>query len=210
MDYLGLQKKYSKLPDSLKKAIFSVENAEKIQDIAKKYHLQREKMSCMARETGLVILGEVHYNDFQKALQESCGLIPESAQAIINDIAREILAPIADELKKVHGYEIPKHLINSPKPIPKTPASLGIAEESFAPLRSAQDDVVKKWTAQDLKQAIEKNNILKYLQPQPQQPQPQPFPSRKAPAPPNLPKPPMPSQINPRVQGNVVDLKNHN
>ena len=40
MDYLGLQKKYSKLPDSLKKAIFSVENAEKIQDIAKKYESQ--------------------------------------------------------------------------------------------------------------------------------------------------------------------------
>ncbi|MAG44890.1 hypothetical protein CL633_03300 [bacterium] len=132
----------------LREVFFAVETADKMREIGVKYHFPQEKITCLARTTGRVILGEVKYSEFSQALQKSCGLIPESAQSIANDVTKIIFAPISDELKKAHAYNIPEHLKTS---IKKSEPSISIKTEE-----SARENK-PHWTAQDLKAEIDKN-----------------------------------------------------
>jgi len=107
-----LQQKYLKLPEELKRAMFSVENAEHIQAIAQKYHLQTEKMQCLAKTAGLVLLGEIRLEDFEQEIQKQCGFIPESARDISQDVHQQIFSKIvgagfkpAQEKKPVVGAD---------------------------------------------------------------------------------------------------------
>jgi len=89
-----------KIHPELHKALFSDANAKHIQEIAKKYHLPREKMRCLAKTSGLVLLGEISLNKFPQALQQSCNLYPETAQDIAKDVNNAIFSKVEQYLEK--------------------------------------------------------------------------------------------------------------
>jgi len=97
---INLRKKLLALPLELRQNIVSVENAEHIQAIAQKYHLQTEKMQCLAKTAGLVLLGEIPIEQFESEIQKTCGFIPESARDISQDIYQQIFQPIEQFLKQ--------------------------------------------------------------------------------------------------------------
>jgi len=89
-----LLQKYLQLSPELKQAIFSVKNADIMQKLGEKYYLPIEKIQCLAKIAGLVLLGEIPIEQFESEIQKTCGFIPESAQAISQDIYQQIFQPV--------------------------------------------------------------------------------------------------------------------
>ena len=110
-----LREIYLKLPKDLQDAIFSVDSAERIQSIGKKYNLAIDKTGELADETGLVMLGLTHPNNFISNLAQRLKVDKESAKKIAEEINNQIFAEIRESLKKVHGVE----------PSPSTPLPEG-------------------------------------------------------------------------------------
>lgn len=105
------RERYEKLPSDLREAIFSEENADKIQEISKKYSLYVDKMGELAEESGLVMLGFTHPKDFIKNLSERLGVDAEKAKEIAKDVNEQIFGPVRESLKKLHKIseeEIPE------------------------------------------------------------------------------------------------------
>ena len=100
-----LQEKYEKLPEDLKNAIFSVETADIIQKISKKYGLQIDQMGELASETGLVMMGLTHPKDYIKNLSGRLGVDIDTAKKIAQEVNSEIFLPVKEHLKKIHGIE---------------------------------------------------------------------------------------------------------
>jgi hypothetical protein len=98
-----LREIYLKLPKDLQDAIFSVDSAERIQSIGKKYNLAIDKTGELADETGLVMLGLTHPNNFISNLAQRLKIDKESARKIGEEINNQIFAEIRESLKKVHG-----------------------------------------------------------------------------------------------------------
>ena len=94
-----------KLPEDLKNAIFSIDSAETIQAIGKKSNLPIDKIGELADETGLVMLGLTHPNNFISNLAERLKLDKESARKIAEEINTQIFAKVRESLKKIHGVE---------------------------------------------------------------------------------------------------------
>jgi hypothetical protein len=98
-----LKEIYQKLPEDLKDAMFSVDSAEIIQSLGKKYNLAIDKTGELADETGLVMLGLTHPRDFISNLSQRLGVDKETARKIAEEINQQIFAKVRDSLKKIHG-----------------------------------------------------------------------------------------------------------
>ena len=55
---------YDNLPEDLKDSIFSVDTTSVINEIGRKYGLAIDKIGDLANETGMVMLGVTHPNEF--------------------------------------------------------------------------------------------------------------------------------------------------
>lgn len=102
-----LRKRYAFLwrHPQIKKIFFAPESADIILEIAKKYHLPVEKMRCLAKTAGLVLLGEIKIQDFEKKIQESCNFIPETASMISQEINNKIFNKIKQFLESPQETE---------------------------------------------------------------------------------------------------------
>src|SRR3989344_9663936 len=105
-----------KLPPELKDAIFSNANAEKMADIGNKYDLLIDKVGEMTNETGLLMLGVTHPNEFVGNLAERLLVDRQTASKIADDINREIFAPVREHLRAMFG--MPLTPTNETKPSP--------------------------------------------------------------------------------------------
>ena len=100
------RQQYEKLPPVLKNALFSVEISEKMMEIGNAAGLTIEKTGLMAEETGLVILGLTHPNEFVGHLKNALYLGTEQAQMLGDTINREIFFPLREEMKSTHAFDI--------------------------------------------------------------------------------------------------------
>ena len=107
-----------KLPPQLKDAIFSNVNAEKMFDIGKRHGLLIDKVGEMTNETGLLMLGVTHPDEFVGNLAERLQVDRASASKIADDINREIFAPVREHLRAQFGMASQK--IISEERLPKT------------------------------------------------------------------------------------------
>jgi hypothetical protein len=96
-----LKEIYMKLPNDLKDAIFSVDSAEIIQAIGKKYNLAIDKTGELADETGLVMLGITHPDNFISNLAERLGIDKDTAGKIAGEVNNQIFAKVRESLKKI-------------------------------------------------------------------------------------------------------------
>jgi hypothetical protein len=93
---------YKKLPKDLQEAIINIDTPGIIQAIGKKYNLPIDKTGELADETGLVMLGLTHPNNFISNLTQRLDTDKETARKIGEEINNQIFAKVRESLKKVH------------------------------------------------------------------------------------------------------------
>ena len=69
-----LLKRYEKLPQAVKDAMFAEASADKIEELGRKYGLLIDKIGALADEVGYFMLGMTHPNDFKGQIIRSTGL----------------------------------------------------------------------------------------------------------------------------------------
>ncbi len=146
-----------KLPPQLKDAMFSDLNAEKMFDIGKKHGLLIDKIGEMTNETGLLMIGITHPNEFVGNLAERLQIDRETASKIADDINREIFAPVRDHLRAM--FDMTSASGAEPSPPPQTSkdvsqtALAAVGRQSTAP---SKDAPLPTTTLEDLEAELER------------------------------------------------------
>jgi len=110
-----------KLPEDLKEAIFSVDSADIIQAIGKKYNLAIDKIGEAADETGLVMLGITHPDNFIANLAERLKIDKDMAGKIAREVNDQIFAKVRESMKKIQGVNGVVKTEEAKKEEPKVP-----------------------------------------------------------------------------------------
>ena len=98
-----LREIYLKLPQDLRDALFDVDISELIIAIGKKHHLAVDEMGKLASETGRVMLGVTHPNQFISNLVQRLEVDKAKAKEIAEDINVNVFKKIRESLKKIHN-----------------------------------------------------------------------------------------------------------
>ncbi|MSU55558.1 MAG: hypothetical protein EXS46_03425, partial [Candidatus Taylorbacteria bacterium] len=98
-----LQTHLSKLPESLRVALESVDSAKKVVEIGQKYALHVDKIGDLATETGMVILGFTHPGQFLPRLTRRLGMNENTIRPLAQEINTEIFLKIREALKEING-----------------------------------------------------------------------------------------------------------
>ena len=98
----NLRDAFEDLPPGLRQSLSSVDTANAIQEIAKKYFLHVDQMASLASETGLVLLGLTHPADFIKNLSRRLRLAEDAARDIAREISAEIFVKVREALRNLH------------------------------------------------------------------------------------------------------------
>ena len=98
-----IDQRYDDLPEDLKDAIFSVDTTSLVNMIGKKHGLAIDKIGDLANETGMVMLGVTHPNEFVANLAERLEADKEKARAIAQEINEQIFKKVRESLRKIHN-----------------------------------------------------------------------------------------------------------
>jgi hypothetical protein len=128
-----VQTRFQLLPQDLRAAIFSVDTADAIQAISRKYKLTIEAMGQLADEVGYLMLGFAKPENFIGNLQKRLGIDFETARGITEDLNIQIFARVRNSLNRAHVIE--EELV---VPVPKAPsAGIGGAQPPQTPATPA-------------------------------------------------------------------------
>ena len=94
---------YKNLPNDLKTVFFSANKDETIESIGRKHNLTIDKIGELANETGMVMLGVTHPNEFIGNLAERLEVDKEKARAIAGDINEQVFKKVRESLRKIHN-----------------------------------------------------------------------------------------------------------
>ena len=94
---------YDNLPEDLKDAIFGLEMNEIVERIGRENQLNIEQIGDLANETGMVMLGVTHPNEFIANLAERLEVDKEKARAIAQEINEQVFKKVRDSLRKIHN-----------------------------------------------------------------------------------------------------------
>ena len=94
---------YDELPEDLKDAIFSIDTTSVVNMIGRKHSLAIDKIGDLANETGMVMLGVTHPNDFIGNLADRLEVDKEKARTIAQEINEQIFKKVRDSLRKIHN-----------------------------------------------------------------------------------------------------------
>ncbi|HCM36639.1 MAG TPA: hypothetical protein DIS53_01735 [Candidatus Wildermuthbacteria bacterium] len=92
---------FEKLPEELKEAVFSAENAEHTFSICERHEIN--ECPQVASLIGLVLMGVMLPRDFEVALVKDLGLGSATAQQVAQEVNRFILYPVKDHLEAIHA-----------------------------------------------------------------------------------------------------------
>jgi len=119
---------YQHLPEDLKKAIFGVDTTEIVKNIGQKYQLQIDKIGVLGNETGLVMLGITHPDNFIANLAERLKVDGETAKKIGEEVSNQIFAKVRESLKKIQEAPTPRPEISGVGAPTSPEASVGVPE----------------------------------------------------------------------------------
>ena len=94
---------YKNLPNDLKTVFFSANKDETIESIGRKHSLTIDKIGDLANETGMVMLGVTHPNEFIGNLADRLEIDKEKARAIAQEINEQIFKKVRESLRKIHN-----------------------------------------------------------------------------------------------------------
>jgi len=104
----ALRKKFESLPVGLRQAIASVDTANAVQTIAKRYILHIDQMGALSSETGLVLLGLTHPRDFTKNLAVRLRISEPRALEIAKSVSEAVLVKVKETLRGLHDVKPPE------------------------------------------------------------------------------------------------------
>ncbi|OGZ27271.1 MAG: hypothetical protein A3F95_00055 [Candidatus Nealsonbacteria bacterium RIFCSPLOWO2_12_FULL_39_31] len=94
---------YDNLPEDLKDSIFGLEMNEIVEKIGRENQLNIEQIGDLANETGMVMLGVTHPNEFIGNLADRLEVDKEKARAIAGEINEQVFKKVRDSLRKIHN-----------------------------------------------------------------------------------------------------------
>ena len=94
---------YDNLPEDLKDVIFGLEMNEIVEKIGRESQLNIEQIGDLANETGRVMLGVTHPNEFIGNLADRVEVDKEKARAIAQEINEQIFKKVRESLRKIHN-----------------------------------------------------------------------------------------------------------
>ena len=94
---------YDNLPEDLKDVIFGLEMNEIVEKIGRENQLNIEQIGDLANETGMVMLGVTHPNEFIGNLADRLEVDKEKARAIAQEINEQIFKKVRESLLKIHN-----------------------------------------------------------------------------------------------------------
>ena len=104
----ALREKFESLPQGLRQAIASVDTANAVQTIAKRYILHIDQMGALSSETGLVLLGLTHPRDFTKNLAVRLRISEPRALEIAKSVSEAVLVKVKETLRGLHDVKPPE------------------------------------------------------------------------------------------------------
>ena len=117
-----VEEHFQRLPEPLKEAMMSVENSERIFEVGKKFALTVEQIGFLAEESGYVVLGLTHPQDFVARLGQHMRVDADKAKNIAQEINHRVFFPLREGLKAAHQFELTQEQIQQPPPpIPVVP-----------------------------------------------------------------------------------------
>lgn len=152
LNYNQLMDIYKKLPNDLKDAIFSVNSADITRNIGEKNKLTIDKIGELASETGRVLLGVTHPDEFIANLAERLEVDNEKANLIAHSINDQIFKPVRDSLRKIHNIREEANQPNQPKVGPSLTEgpTFGAADEKKDILDEIEKDHTKEIAMPDI------------------------------------------------------------
>ena len=127
-------KMYKELPEELQEAIFSIENADRIDDICEQNGVTNASREII-RQVGNVLLGIIPTQKFEDILVKDVGLKKVKAQEVSRRIYRAVFYPVKMELEQLHSFKAQQ------KPLRKQSAEdVGVPEQSSVGTSDSQDD----------------------------------------------------------------------
>jgi len=91
---------YDELPENIKQALFSYENAILNLKICQKFEIPEEKVSQLSLLVGKVLLGILNPKDLSEKLSQNLEILPETSLKISHLLSREIFFPLKENLKE--------------------------------------------------------------------------------------------------------------
>ncbi|MDP3779416.1 MAG: hypothetical protein Q8R30_05240 [bacterium] len=113
-----VEQHFQQLPEALKEQMLSADNSERIFQVGKKFGLTVEQIGFLAEESGYVVLGLTHPNDFVTRLSEHLRIDLEQTKTIAREINHQIFFPLREMLKSAHQFEITQEKIQQSQPTP--------------------------------------------------------------------------------------------
>ena len=101
-----LWKLYEKLPQELKEAVFSNENAENILQICNRNGVNDDRISEITKYIGRVLMGVLPPDELRETLEKKLKLDKEMAKRISQEINRFIFYPVKANLEELYKIEI--------------------------------------------------------------------------------------------------------
>lgn len=95
--------RWDTLPENLRDAIFSEQNADILWKFCEAQHLSDDKIYKIATITGNVIMGFIHPEDLVKEITDELQINSQISAAVSAEVDKKIFAPIREELKKVYA-----------------------------------------------------------------------------------------------------------
>jgi hypothetical protein len=109
------RKRYTLLPSSLQDAIFSVQIAEIVSDVAEANNLDDDRSYKLSEIVGWTLLGFVHPEDLGKELQDEASVPPQTAESVSNALNAKVFASIKADLDKAYAPVPHGEGVDSPK-----------------------------------------------------------------------------------------------
>jgi len=121
--------RWDSLPDNIREALSSEQNANILWRICEIQHIPKEKIYTIATLVGDIILGFIHSEDLAQEIQKDLNLNSEIANSIAAEIDRKIFALIRADLEKVYQPPTEEILDLRAKVEPPTEVEMPKAEE---------------------------------------------------------------------------------
>jgi hypothetical protein len=96
-------KHFKEIADNVRDAMTSLESAEIIDELCKKFKLQEDQAQEFASLVGLVMLGLLHPRDFIPTISEDVGVSMMVARDMAREVNERIFRSVRSELKMLYG-----------------------------------------------------------------------------------------------------------
>ena len=95
----AIQERFASLPEAVRNAVADESVEKKLRALASKYKLHLDQWVVLENEIMMTLIGLEEPENMAKNVAKEVGTDEETAQKIVNDIAREIFTPIREKLQ---------------------------------------------------------------------------------------------------------------